>query len=398
MTTGSGLGRFVGCRASSVLPKVWPASDVYSTAGQAKHSYLERISGGMAPDESLALVEQEHREVCAELDLGQLEHDLKLAAEVTLVYHPPTDTARVLGQGLARDYRGVADDEVAMTLDLTGVDAHRRRGTVKDYKGGWLHVTATPDNWQIKGGCLALARVHDLHEVDGELVFIRPGQDVRRDRATFTAFDLLAAAAELREVHARAVTDRAAYARGEHVEPTEGPWCRYCPSAWACPAKTGLIRAALAGELVAPPTPADAARLRPRLKEAIKLLAAVDAQIVARAAVEPILVERTDDGAEVWLGEVIGEGNRKIDAKIGIPIAAAELKVAPEDAAAFIEQVAKLEVTQTKLEDAIKARVPRGHGAATMRRVLKAIEDAGGVTRPVTRSVELHTLPARTAR
>lgn len=392
ITTGSGIARFMACRAFSVLPKVWHESDVYATGGQERHDYLERISNGMPAEESLELVAPEHRESCAEIDLVNLAADLRLAAEVTLVYHPPTDTARILGQGLRRDYREVAEDEVPMTLDLVGVNLERRAGTVKDYKSGWLRVTEAQSNWQILGGALALARVYDLRRVDGELIFVRPGQPVRRDAAEFTSFDFLAAAAELREAHGRAVSDRAAHARGEHVEPTEGPHCRHCPSAWSCPAKVGLIRAAMSGELAASIVPADAARMRPRIKEAIKLLQAADAQVVARAAAEPIRVERHDDGTETWLGEVIGEGNRKIDAKIGIPVAAAELKVKPEDAAAFIEQVAKIEITQSKLEDAVKARVPRGQGAATLRRVLKAIEDAGGITRPLTKSIELYTV------
>lgn len=394
IATGSGTERAVNCRASSVLPRAWPASNVYAAGGHERHGYLERISNGTDPDEALALVHPDHRASCEEIDLVNLAPDLQLAAEVTLVYRPATDEAYVLGQGLARDYREVAEDEIPGTLDLVGVNLERRHGQIKDYKSGWLRVTDAANNWQIKGGALALARAYDLDTVTGELIYVRPGQPIQRDRAEFTPSDLLLAAAELREFHARALADRAAYARGEHVEPTEGTWCRYCPSQWCCPARVGLIRAALAGDLKAPVVPADAARLRPRIKEAIKLLGALDAQIVARAAAAPIKVEDNEDGTATYLGEVVGEGNEKLAAKVAIPIAAQILKVPPEETAAFIEEVANLDVTKKALAAAIKKRVRHGEAAATERRILAEVRAAGGAVRPPTKSVELYTVPA----
>lgn len=394
LATGSGLARFVYCRASSVLPRIWRAADEFATGGRERHAYLERISNGMSPEESLELVAEEHRDGCAEIPLDKLARDLRLASEVTLVYRPADNSARILGYSLDRDYRGVEDDEVPMTLDLVGVNKERRRGTVKDYKSGWQPVTAARENWQILGGALALARIYDLDEVEGELIFVRPGQDPHRDSATFKSLDLLAATIELREAHARAQRDREAYARGEHVEPSEGPHCTYCPCAWACPAKVGLIRAALGGDLRSSVVPAEAARLRPRIREAIKLLKAADAQIVARAIAEPIHVETNADGTETVLGEVVGEGNEKLDAKIVLPIAAEVLNVPPDEAGKFIEELADLEVTKTSLEKVIAARVPRGQGAATKRRILAKAKEAGGVTRPVTRTVELYTRPS----
>ncbi len=55
-------------------------------------------------------------------------------------------------------------------------------------------------------------------------------------------------AAELRATTERTKRDRDRYSVGEHVAPTEGPWCRYCPSRDMCPAKVGLLRQALGAD------------------------------------------------------------------------------------------------------------------------------------------------------
>lgn len=389
MITGSGIERAVNCRFSSAGPRVWYESTSAATLGTAIHAYLEALANGATPEDAELAVAEEHRAACAELDVGSLSHDLRLSAEVTLVYSPATDTARVLGQALARDYSAVAPDEIPMTLDLVGVDLANHRGAVKDYKSGRGHVTPARHNWQTLGGAVALSRAYDLDEVDAEILFTRPGEPIRRSRHTHTTADLMAAARHLRIVGERAAADRATFAAGRHVEPTEGSWCRYCPCAWACPAKTGLVRQALAGELTAP-TPADAVRLLPRLKAASKALEAIVTQVHALAAVDPIRVEAHDDGTETWFGEVIEPGNEVIDAAIAIPVAAAELGVT--DAAAFITEVATVKVSKSALEDAAKARAGKGQGAATMRRVLAAIRAAGGASKPPRKSIQLYTV------
>lgn len=388
LSTGSAFGRFIACLAYSVLPRVWVKSSEDSEAGRARHAYLERISKGLAPEDSLALVAEEHQETCAQIDLDTLADDLQLAPEVTLAYNPGTDTGRIVGQGLDRDYSDVTLDELPMTADLVAVDLEARRGTVKDYK--YREAPPALVNWQLKGIALALARAYDLDEVDVELIFLGLGQ--RRDRAVFTASDLLLASVELREAQDRALAARAAYARGEHIEPIEGPHCKYCPCAWTCPAKTGLIRAALGGELRAPVDPSEAARLRPRIKEAIKLLTAIDDQIKERAEEQPILVERAEDGTETWLGAITEPGDEKLDAKIVIPIAARVLDVAPEDTDAFVAEVATMKLTKKALKKAISDRVLRGAGAATERLILAEATAVGGVSRPITTTVDTYTV------
>lgn len=392
IATGSSLERLVRCRASSALPRVWRESSDDAEAGTARHAYLERIANGATPDESLAQVPEAHRATCAAIDLDDLAGELRMSAEVALAYRPSTDTARVLGQGLARDYSAVAEDEIPLTVDLAGIAPDRVE--VGDYKTGWRTLPPAAVNWQMRGGALALARAFDRDEAGATLIYVRDGAVIRRDRAEFDALDLLGFAADLRRAWDRALADRES---GAHVEPTEGPWCRYCPAAQSCPAKVGLIRAALAGELSGPVTTATAAALYPRLDDAIKLLGKVKAEIVAMAAKEPILLSAAPDGTETWLGEVVGEGNERLDATIAIEAAATVLSVPPDELAAFQREVADLSVTKSALEAAAKKRAPRGKAATAMRTILDAVRTRGGASRPVKRGVEVYTVKAADA-
>lgn len=392
IASGSSLERVIRCRASAVLPRAWKESSDYADRGTAIHGHLERVAEGMAPAASLAKVPAEHREACAAVDLDALAGDLRLSAEVALAYSPLTDTARMLGQGLARDYSAIGPDEIPMTIDLAGLAG--AIGIARDYKTGWKRLPPAADNWQIRGCALAVARAFDVDEVDAQLIYLRDGEVARRDRATFDAFQLLAFAAELRRAWDRALADRAAYARGEHVEPTAGPWCNYCPSAHACPAKVGLIKAAINGEIVRSD---DVAALWPRVNDAIKLLGALKSEMMAVAAREPIRLAVAEDGAETWLGEVVGEGNEKLDAAIAIDVAATVLSVPPEEAAAFQREVCSMDVTKAAIEAAVKARAPRGKGAAAMRTILHGIRQRNGASRPTRRAVEVYTVKAADA-
>lgn len=393
LATGSAFGRFLACRASSVLPRAWSTSSEDAESGLAVHAHLERLAHGVDLDESLAQAPEEHRATCAAVDVEALAGDLELAPEVTLAYHPGTDTARVVGQGLDRDYSSVAEDELPMTLDLVGVDLEARRGTVKDYKSGGgaaFHVPPAAENWQIKGGSLALARAYDLDEVDGELLFTAGGR-IRRDRAVFGATDLLLAAAEMREGFERALRDREAFARGEHIEPTTGPHCRFCPCAWSCPARVGLVRAALGGELTggARVNPADVARLWPRVKDALTQLEALREQLAEVLRAEPQRVAVHEDGTETWLGELVEPGDERLDPTIAIEAAVEVLGTDHEESQ---RELATMKVSKKKLGEFIRGQVPKGSGAAYERRVLAEIRARGGVTRPLTKSITTYTV------
>lgn len=391
IATGSGLERFVACRASSVLPRIWAESGDDAAAGTAKHAYLERITNGTAPAESLANTPEEHREACAAIDLDALRGELSLSAEVSLAYNVADDTARVLGESMDRDYSTITPDEIPMTLDVCGVGPDRV--VVADYKTGHGKQTPAALNWQIRGGALAMARAFDRDVADAQLIQIRSDRRPWRDRATFDAFDLARFARELQVTKARAESDRADFARGEHIEPTEGSWCRYCPCAWSCPAKVGLMRRALGDTSNLPITAADAGNLWDLATRGEKALKKIKSDLIAMASHEPLLLRIEDDGAAVYLGRTTKAGNEELTPDIAIDEAAAVLGVAAD--ATFQREVAGLDVMKAAIERACKARgVPV---AATMKTILGRIRARGGATKATKETVGIYTEKASEA-
>jgi hypothetical protein len=400
LATGSGLERFIFCRASSVLPRVWTEGTADTSRGTEAHDHLERVSNGSDPDESLDQVDPEHRAAVEALPLHELSEELSLSAEVTLVYNPRTDTARVLGQSLERDYSGVGEDEYPMTIDVAGVNVDAGHGIIRDYKTGWGRISPTRRNWQMVGNALALARAYDLDEVDAALVYLRDGAPIRRDFYKFEAADFALAAADLRTAHERALRDRETYAGSGHVEPTEGSWCKYCPSVWTCPAKIGLIRSTIQPEelearIRGPLTDEEAVKLWHALKRAKPLLKEAETKVMAIAAMRPLLLETTPEGVEVWLGNTPTKGNEKLDPATLITVAAETLY---EDdaarAAALAElqtELADFEVTKKRLGVAIKKRVPKGKGAEFERVILDEVRRRGGASRSEGEAVKVYT-------
>lgn len=395
MTTGSGIERAVNCRFSNVGPRVWREGEDAAERGKAIHAYLEALASGSPPADALLVVAEEHRTACAELDIESLSRDLSLSPEVTLVYRPADDSAYVLGQGLERDYSAVAEGDIPMTLDLVGVDLVNHRGAVKDYKSGHGPVAPARRNWQTLGGALALSRVYDLDEVEAEILFTRPGEGIRRSKAVHSAADLMRAATHLRLVGERADADRETYAAGRHVEPTEGPWCKYCPSSWACPAKTGAIRAAAGMDPSAVAlTPANVGEVWTLVERVTATAKTLKSRLVAIASEKPLLIAVDGEGTETWLGRRESPGNEKLDPAIAIDVAAAVLGVPAEDLAAFQRELATFEVTKKALEEAVRApgRVKRGQGAKTIAAILDGIREKGGATRATREGVELYTI------
>lgn len=395
MPTGSGVERAVNCAASNVLPRAWADTGADAARGIELHGHLERIGNGTDPAESLEMVDGRYRGACEAVDLEALTEDLELSPEVTLVYNPFTDTARILGQSLERDYSGVTDEEIPMTLDLVGVNLAEGRGAVRDYKSGWARISPTRRNWQMLGGSLALSRVYDLDVVDAQLIYLREGVSIRRDPAIFTPADFAVAAGDLRIFADRAAADRARYARGEHVEPTEGSWCKYCPSLWCCPAKTGLIRSvitpnALEERIRGPLTDADAVALWHALKRVEPLLKEGKTRVMALAAIRPLLLETTPDGVEVWLGEDDVRGHEKLDPEKTIEAAAEVFKTDPAQLADLQADLAEMDVTKKRLDAAIKKRVAKGKGAETARQILELVRARGGSARPTKREVAVY--------
>ncbi|MEK9726248.1 MAG: PD-(D/E)XK nuclease family protein [Rhodospirillaceae bacterium] len=376
VATGSGIERAMNCAAASVLPRVWSESSVYAQRGTAIHAHLERLAHGMPEAESLALVDIEHRDAAATIDTASLADDLTLSPEVALAYKPADDTARLIGQGLARDYSTVGLDEIPLTIDLAG--RRQDHGVVRDYKTGHRNVTRAGTNWQMIGAALAVSRAFDLDEMEAEVIYVRPGRDVYRDTARLTGLELAGAAAELRALMPRVERDRARLAAGEHVEPTEGSWCQYCPSKWTCPAKVGTLRMGLeiaAGRQVVPA--GDLVKARELLRAARKELTRLEEQL-DDALSTPVLLDTAPDGTQQWYGAHREPGNEVIDGTIAVAAIAAHLKRPTDE----IRDALVGAVTKKKIAELAAKVAPRGAIAATERSLLAAIAAAGGITRP----------------
>lgn len=395
--TGSGLERAMECDASNVLPRAWPASSIYAESGIALHAYLQRISDGATLEESLAQVDEEYRDSCESHDL----HGLKLeqySAEVTLVINLVTTKSRIHGQNLDRDYSGIEPDDVPMTIDLVGVDLPNRRGKVGDHKRGWSKRTPAAENWQLLGPATALADRFDLDEVDAELIHHREGKKAWIDRTTFTAADFATARVELRDLRTRTIANRARFARGEHVEPTEGLWCEHCPGRWSCPAKIGTIRAALALDPTMAIIPADAAALLKATNAQLVALGALKTRIYGLAAMEPggfLLEVDYEAETETWLRDDVTEGNEKLSPDIAIDVASKVLEVPADQAATFVRAVAKLEVTKGALQKETMKRAPKKQGGKTFDRIVEEIRARGGAPRKTRAGVQVVTVPMR---
>jgi hypothetical protein len=377
IATGSGIERHMNCHAAAVLPRAWSESSPYAARGTAIHDHLYRVAQGEPEEESLTKVDPEHRDAAASVDLANLEEDLKLSPEVALAYCPADDTARPIGQGLARDYSSVRPDEIPLTIDLAGrIGDH---GVVRDYKTGNRNVTRAGINWQLIGAALAVSRAFDLDEVEAEIIYVRPRQPVFRDTGYLTGLELAGYAADLRASMDRVKRDRERYKAGEHIEPTEGSWCQYCPSKWACPAKVGTLRMGLGIAAGQTPIPAgDLVKARELVRDARLALQALEKQIDA-SLTDPVLVSVNPDGTGNYYGAHQADGNEVIDPDIAV---AAAVDVLGIDAAKARAALVKTSVTKKAIEDLAASKAPHGAVAATVRRLTAAIADAGGVSRP----------------
>lgn len=376
VATGSGVERHMNCAASAVLDRVWSESSTHAARGTAIHDHLYRMAQGMPEDESLALVDIDHRDAAKTCDVTALADDLTLSPEVALAYRPADDTARLIGQGLARDYSTVGPDEIPLTIDLAG--RRQDHAVVRDYKTGHRNVTRAGVNWQLIGAALAVSRTFDLDEVEAEIIYVRPGRDVYRDTARLTGLELAGYAAELRASMTRVERDRARLAAGEHVEPTEGSWCQYCPGKWTCPAKVGTLRMGLeiaAGRQVVPA--GDLVKARELLRAARKELTRLEEQL-DDALSTPVLLDTDPDGTQRWYGAHREPGPDVIDGPIAVAAVAAHLKLPEAD----VRDELVCKVTKERVKKLAAKVAPRGAIAATERSLLAAIAAAGGITRP----------------
>jgi hypothetical protein len=263
---------------------------------------------------------------------------------------------------------------------------------VADFKTGHGRVTPARDNWQLRFLALAAARTYGCSSAHVALVYVH-GEEVRFDRASLSAFDLDAAAADLRQIVAQVVRADDAIAQRRVPNLALGDHCRYCPAFLLCPAQTALVRAiaeqpgALHDEVTSLLTPSSAAEAYRRLKAAHLVLHHLERRLHAYATVHPIdlgdgvvfgpveTTRRTVDGAVAWQTLVERYGAQVADA------------------------ACSRHATQASIEDALRPVAQRLDVplARLKRETLETIDERGGLLTHASAPVKEHR-PRRAAR
>jgi hypothetical protein len=254
--TASSLDRVMACPTSAALPQATSVGAAPAEAGNVTHAFAEAVRAkaeqyarGEAYDVALArardeLIPAEGAEgfdLCAAVPFDQIPRGAE--SEVTLAWDPETDTGRVLGRNLGRDYSGARPGEILGTADLLGQMLAKRAVYVPDFKTGKAVTGGAAGTWQLRLLALAAARATGLRAAVVQLIYLRADGRAYVDRAEFDAFDLANFAAELRELPRRVAASELQLERERVPHVVEGPHCRYCPALPACPAKREMMRA-----------------------------------------------------------------------------------------------------------------------------------------------------------
>lgn len=344
LPTASALQRVIACPGSEGLPHVHRESED-AKAGTSRHWYLEHV-GKMGPEKALEYIPEEHREMCASIDLDGLPTHLD--SEVAFAYNWRTGKARLLGQGLHRDYSQCTKDEIAGTIDVVGIAPDKLY--LGDYKG-WALVKAR-DNAQLLFAALCATQVYERDEAVVEIINVRGGTNWR-SKATVDAFDLADFGRKLRDtMEAIELIHRGAmptYSEGEH--------CKYCPAFDSCPAKTRTLAMMVAGKPMVPLTRANARESYEKFLLMKEMMGVVSSRIHAYAKEHPI-----DLGDGTFYGEHEKKGKEVIDGDTAYKVVRDRLG----------QEAADLAVSRTATKKGIDKAVRRAKEQGVLTGTLKA--------------------------
>lgn len=400
MITGSAIARVMACPGSEALPHVYRTSEA-SEAGVARHTFLQFVRDGLV--KALAMVPEEHHDMCKAIDLEGLPTDL--ASEVAFAWDWETGKARELGRGLERDYSDCGPTEIAGTIDALGVS---ERLYIGDYKGpGYV---SAKDNAQLLFAAMCASKVYGIDDALLEIINIRDGQNWR-GRATVDLFELAEFEAKLKQTckvvaaytapiimmkpldKEQALKDIAASKPFQILENEnrvtrtvpvhEGEHCRYCPAYDSCPAKTLAIRNILNTDeqiTVSEESAADAYRAWKQMKTIVNRLGD---SLHSYAAERPFRVDEKS-----MFGPHTSNGKDKLDGDISYQIIRDQLG----------QEAADMAVSHTATKRGIAAAVRQGKESGKVTGTLKAANDDilgrirsnGGITNKPTTKVGVY--------
>lgn len=358
MISGSSIPRIMECPASEAMPHVYDSSEAAERGTQIHSALAERVAELVGPSAK---------------------------AEVAIAYDVATDTARLLGYDIGRDYGELAPFEIPTTLDVLSVAETERTIVIVDWKTGHGRVTEPRKNWQLKFQALAAARYIGAGRVSAHLGFVKEADGTPHftEPAEWDELDLARFAVQVKEMFFTVQQAK----NGLVLNVKEGEWCKYCPAQRSCPAKTALIREfsgmAMQGKKLSMTiTNENAARAWDVIKKLKPFVAKAEAELKEFAKSNPI-----DLGNGSTVREVIGPGNESLDATIATSVVA---DVVGYEAA---RHLATRTVTKQAIKDAIRAANHTGKsGSSVELDVIEEIRRRGGASRPMKSSIEEVTI------
>ena len=418
--TASSIFRAAHCQGSCALVQVHSSSEA-SAKGRNGHRFLELVPK-LGAEKALDQVPADHREFCERIELDGLPLGPEYRQEMAFAFDASTGKARVLGQGLDREYPPLAPTEIAGTLDVIGlVDGSdgQREYIIEDYKfdGYESHSPAPDENPQLFFGALCLSRLSSVERFRVALRHFRPDGSHWREEAEIDALDLDSFALKLRQLLDRIHAAEDTVFAGKTPEVSRGAWCRFCPAVTSCPPILAMVRAAAvdprvpAGELQAMMTAAGqgdiTARTRAagmayaRLKEIEDALKPWKSALYLFASETPIPLEdgRIYGMVQRPVDELDARKARQVLAQLYSPDVA-EAACEFETSKAAIERAVKpIWIRQVKDWQEQKAsvsasalKVKKPTLTALKDAALAALDKAGGVKSKLKRQVRLHRM------
>ncbi len=249
--TGSSMRLARTCPASHALPQVNEAATPEMEDGKDVHAFIERTFGGDGYESALGKVPKHLYDLCSAIDFPTLQRFFAgrvPQVEVAIAYDPDTDTARVLGERMGRDYSDVRPGEIPGTLDALEVipDPEPPGADMlvfADWKTGYSWVEAPETNDQVRFYALAGARAHKVSKVRAQVVRLDEEGTPRVFYTVFDADDLDAIAYEARKARDgidRVAEDLRVNPLGSEV--TIGSHCSKCRAVAWCPGMAPAVQ------------------------------------------------------------------------------------------------------------------------------------------------------------
>lgn len=240
--TGSKLPLVMACPAAAALPQIDTPAGPPAVAGTIRHRFLELVGQGVDPVEAAAEAPAEFRQFLLAIDPDKIRRGIVTEAAFAIDWR--NRTARYLGANLGRNYPELGPTEIALTIDVMGVDLAARRALAEDWKTGRSRFGPPEEYPQTAAAAVAIAWCWPaVVDVDVGLLYVENASgEVYPSRGSLDVFALEAFADALEAAMDAVGEARALVAAGGTPTVRPGDHCAYCPAFKACPAKTALIR------------------------------------------------------------------------------------------------------------------------------------------------------------